>query len=71
MILEIRYLFLATRRGYNTGMNDSTEFVTRAFVRAIIRQDVEGLAGMTTTGNRDYGIGNSHPNDEDLSMGPR
>jgi len=36
----------------------------RAFVAAINRQDVEGLAGMTTAG-----IGTSHPSDEDLLLG--
>jgi hypothetical protein len=34
------------RRGYNTVMSDSAEVVARAFVAAINRQDVEGLARM-------------------------
>jgi uncharacterized protein (TIGR02246 family) len=33
-------------------MRDSAESVARAFVRAINRQDVEGLAGLMTEGHR-------------------
>ena len=33
-------------------MSDSTETVARAFVNAINRQDVEGLAGLMTEGHR-------------------
>ena len=40
------------RRGYNGGMSDSAETVARAFVSAINRQDVEGLAGLMTEGHR-------------------
>ncbi len=40
------------RRGYNSGMSDSAETVAQAFVRAINRQDVEGLAGLMTEGHR-------------------
>jgi len=34
-------------------MSDSAEDVARAFAAAINRQDVEGMAGMTTAGNRE------------------
>jgi hypothetical protein len=40
------------RHGYNTDMSDSAEVVARAFVEAINRQDVEGLAGLMTPGHR-------------------
>jgi hypothetical protein len=45
--------------GYNTVMSYSAEVVARAFVDAINRQDVEGLAGMIKAGNREQGLGNS------------
>lgn len=40
------------QRGYNVGMSDSADGVTRAFVRAINRQDAEALAGLMTEGHR-------------------
>lgn len=40
------------QRGYNVGMSDSADGVTRAFVRAINRQDVEALAELMTAEHR-------------------
>ncbi|MGA2809000.1 MAG: nuclear transport factor 2 family protein [Terracidiphilus sp.] len=39
-------------RDYNTGMNNSAEGVARAFVRAINRQDLEGLAALMAPEHR-------------------
>ena len=39
-------------RGYNVGMSESAETVARAFVAAINRRDVEGLAALMTVGHR-------------------
>jgi hypothetical protein len=44
------------RRGYNDGMSDSAEVVARAFVDAINRQDVEGLAGLMVSENIPQGL---------------
>jgi len=43
---------LVTRRDYNTAMSDSAEGVARAFVRAINRQDVAGLAALMSPEHR-------------------
>ena len=42
----------AARRGYNVCMSDSAESVARAFVEAINRRDVEGLAALMTPEHR-------------------
>jgi ketosteroid isomerase-like protein len=41
-----------TKRGYNSGMSNPAESVAKAFVRAINRQDVEGLVALMAPGHR-------------------